>query len=756
MASNALVQIMIKAVDQASNVINQVQDSMNQMESSMQRAEKASYAMLAMVTAAAAGLGAFIKIGFGANTTLEQQRQKWTTLTGSIEEADGVLDQFTVMQQKSPFSNASIDAYVTSMYGLGYSVNDAMFQYEGLGNVASAYGLTEEQLRRAVLATTQIFSKGKLVRQEMNQMAEAGIPIVAELADMMGVSADKVYEMSENGEITNDTMEKLFTHMNTKYAGSMEGFSNTLSGAWGRAKEAFESFAGSLTAPLYEKVSAWLIPLIDKFEAFSGKIFALRTDAAGMAQAIIGMFPPQVLATIMAITGAIMVGLIPALYAIAGGILAATAPIIPFLAIGAALGLLAYHIMSNWQTFAPFFSGIFNTVKTYAEGFKNAFMAAFESLKGSMSGTWEAIKMAFMSIVPILQLIGTAFVVALTLILSVFNGIVAAIGPFIAAFANLLAFFGHLISAIVKLFTGDLKGAWESLNKAGHAIIDAMKAAWEGLKAFFVNFANTVGQIFLAFGVDIKQKMTDAFNKAKDAVVKFTSEAGAKIKEFSSKAAQWFSEMGQKIKSTVTEMWNNVKAAFADGIASGLAYLAGAVGDFMQAGRDLVLGLAKGIANAMGDAVAAIGKVASSVIEKGKAMFKTKSPSRVFMGIGNDVVDGQTIGMLDRMKSAQNAIAKVGKGVINVATGIASQAFQEYENVRYAMDGDMQLKAPKTEQTVRHEMEFGKLEIDLSGDYSGFSDKDKQNLIKEVAAKVGENFDNSKLRQQVRRVGRKT
>ena len=56
------------------------------------------------------------------------------------------------------------------------------------------------------------------------------------------------------------------------------------------------------------------------------------------------------------IAGAIMIGLVPALYAMAAGIWAAFAPLIPFLAVGAALGYLVYLLIER-------FGGLDNTLK---------------------------------------------------------------------------------------------------------------------------------------------------------------------------------------------------------------------------------------------------------------------------------------------------------------------------------------------------------------------------------------------------------
>lgn len=579
MAGSMDVTIIMRAIDQASSVINNVRDSLTGTEGAMTRAAAGSAALATGLAAIGAAMGAVVAAGFVQNSNLEAQQIKWTQLTGSTEGAAEAQAMFRKIQQESPFDNASIDQFITQMYGMGMSLDDAAAAYSATGNSAAAYGLNQEQLNRYLTAMTQAYGKGKLQAEEMNQMTEAGIPITSILGDMMGKTSGEIREMGANGEITREIMDQAFLYMDKKYGGSMVAFSNTWTGMLGRGKEALMTFAGLLTADLFAGAKTMLAPLVDGFENFNNKMIELQASGESVAGTLLKMIPESAHIKIAMVTGAIVVGLVPALYSVAAGVWAAMAPLIPFLAIGAALGALAFTIYKNWGTFKPFFVGIFNAVRPVVENFANVFKSSFQTLMSYVRPIWEQIKQLMVSLTPILQLVGVALGIFLTIAAATFNGIIAAIGPFISAFIAIVDVVANVVGAIIKYLSGDMVGAQKAWERAVQSTKAVVVGVWNAIKNFTVAFVNTILGVLRGMGANVPATVGQAFNKAKTAavnawnVMKAAIIAGVavivtSVVSFGSKVVSTISSAFNKAQSVAKAVWSAIKSVITSAISN--------------------------------------------------------------------------------------------------------------------------------------------------------------------------------------------
>lgn len=82
----------------------------------------------------------------------------------------------------------------------------------------------------------------------------------------------------------------------------------------------------------------------------------------------------------------------------------------------------------------------------------------------------------------------------------------------------------------------------------------------------------------------------------------------------------------------------------------------GFIGDMIQAGKDLIGGIVKGIASKFGDVRAKINELASMIPDWAKKILGIKSPSRVFMAIGRDTVRGLEVGIDKRRVNAKKSV----------------------------------------------------------------------------------------------------
>ena len=141
----------------------------------------------------------------------------------------------------------------------------------------------------------------------------------------------------------------------------------------------------------------------------------------------------------------------------------------------------------------------------------------------------------------------------------------------------------------------------------------------------------------------------------------------------------------QKIKDLLTELFGKID--FKPGDFSAFDALIKAIDnaferarlwiktkdDAVQAGIDIITGLAQGIKSALSEPIEAIREVATNLIEQFKAMLGIASPSKVFIALGGFIIAGLVIGL------------KGGLGdVLDIIKGIAGKIAGFFQNIDWS------------------------------------------------------------------------
>ena len=185
-------------------------------------------------------------VGINYNAQMEQYRTMFTTLTGSAEEADRVIQQLQADAQKSPFDSASLIQANQYLISAGVSADEARTMINSLGDAVSATGGGSAELERMAQNLQQIKNVGKASSQDIKQFANAGINIYGLLAESTGKSIEQVKEM----DVTYEELTKAFQMASSeggKYYGAMEAQGQTLNGSLSATKESIQMLLGSIT-----------------------------------------------------------------------------------------------------------------------------------------------------------------------------------------------------------------------------------------------------------------------------------------------------------------------------------------------------------------------------------------------------------------------------------------------------------------------------------------------------------------------------
>lgn len=193
---------------------------------------------------------------FDYSARLEQTRIAFSTLLGGVVPATQHLKELQKFALETPFEFEGLVDASRRMQAMGFSAKQVIPILTDVGNAVAAIGGNREVLDRVILALSQMQAKGKVTAQEMNQLAETGIPAWRILAEAMGKSTSEVMKLSENGEISSkvflDAFRK-FSQMN--FGDMMEKQSHTFQGAMSNITDTLLQTASTAFEPLFKKIS---------------------------------------------------------------------------------------------------------------------------------------------------------------------------------------------------------------------------------------------------------------------------------------------------------------------------------------------------------------------------------------------------------------------------------------------------------------------------------------------------------------------
>lgn len=372
--------------------IKEAQNKLEGLKSRMAAAEASSKKLaagLAVIGAAlmAAGLKSIKMAG-----DLEQTRIAFTTMLGSAEKADAFIKQLYDFAAKTPFDFEGLANASRNLMAFGFQAEQIIPMMESIGNAVSGLGGGAAEIDRVVRALGQMQAKGKLASQEMMQLTELGIPAWDMLAEKMGMTTAQVMDQVSKGAVSSAAaIEAVLQGMNERFPDMMEKQSQTLLGIWSNFEDNISQIMTKIGEDLIETFSlkGKLKAIVESLDRLSELI-----GEEGLRGALDQMSTVAKTA-IVSIAGAITAALIPAFVALGAAIWAAMAPLLPFMAVGAAVAALAYLIYKAW---ASNMGGIQDKIKATAMYLSANFqtsiaivIAAFNTLKAVVFRILESI-----------------------------------------------------------------------------------------------------------------------------------------------------------------------------------------------------------------------------------------------------------------------------------------------------------------------------------------------------------------------------
>ena len=679
---NNLYEFIIKAKDEASKTFKTVQknfgsmaDDYNKRNAQMIDQSKKFALGLGVVGVAAAGLAG--KMALDAAENIRTQKT------------------FASLGDSIGLTTKSMNAMRKSTNGL-VSDNDLMLS----GNKLMAMGLatSEDEMTKVMNTATRLGqAMGTGPTQSMEDfalmLANQSIPRL----DTFGISSGRVRErinelMAANAGMTRETAFMTATMEEAeKSLVKLGDFVPTASERIGQMQVK--------TANLAQRFGEMLLPVL---EAAIPVLESLVNGLEMMINLDWGKWLQENQVLLGAVAGVITAMLVPAILSAAAAGVAFVISWAPVLALAGAIGAAIIALKIGWE---------------------NDFMG----MRSATIGLWTAVMDAFgwieRNILPSMQQVFgelntsfTQFEQVVTMFTehigmnwdNIYSKTDEVFGLLETLFGNYWKGMGGIVTFYTSLMTGDVSGAFDSMQTMIDSSMGNIKAVIETTWGFIADYMNSVvpglgdtvniGFQFIYDTISsILGSVYEFFVNTFESIIGFFENVWVRLVEGAQGGAQG-------VLTAIGQMLVDVIKAFTDLPAQAVGW-----------GRDMVMGFADGIANAAGAAAQAAANMAQSAMSSVTGMLGINSPSRVFMQYGEWTGEGLANGMrasldmvrgagLETAMAAASPMEEVGRGARTAVSGSSSPTNNQNNNVVINITGGAESSPAEIARAVKAEL----------------------------------------------------
>lgn len=150
---------------------------------------------------------------YNAGVDMEQTRIAFSTFLGDVEKGNKLIADLNQFANVTPFENDETIKAGRSLLAANIEASKVVGTLRMIGDVASG---TKVPLTEMTSIYAKAMNKGRIQAEELNQLAERGVPILNTFSKMFGVTTGEVMKMGEKGLLTSDLLTKAFDVMTSK------------------------------------------------------------------------------------------------------------------------------------------------------------------------------------------------------------------------------------------------------------------------------------------------------------------------------------------------------------------------------------------------------------------------------------------------------------------------------------------------------------------------------------------------------------
>jgi tape measure domain-containing protein len=206
------------------------------------------------------------------NSNLQQTNIAFSTMMGSADRANQHLKDLYDFALKTPFEFPELIAASRRFQGMGFAAERIIPILTDVGNAVAAVGGNSETLNAVVLQMSQIEAKGHTMAQDLNALANNGVPVWQILSEAIGKTTAETIKLSEQGQISSKVFFEAFHRFSAaNYGGMMDKQSRTFMGAISNIKQSVMNLGSQVLTPTFNMIGDKLNVMQDDLANNEGK-----------------------------------------------------------------------------------------------------------------------------------------------------------------------------------------------------------------------------------------------------------------------------------------------------------------------------------------------------------------------------------------------------------------------------------------------------------------------------------------------------
>lgn len=394
---------------------------------------------------------------------MEMMTTQFEVMLGSADKANEMMNQLRKFSAETPFALGDLAKGTQVLLSFGVAEEKVIDTMRMLGDTA---GGNAEKLNGLILAYGKVQTKGKASMEEINMMAERGLPIIGVLTKQLGVTEKQFFKMVSAGKIGRDEVTKAFKTMTSEggmFFRGMQKQAETAIGMWSTLKD-------NITLAL-AGIGAKVLPTL---KGVMGQVTEMiQGSLGGVIESLVSGLMPLV-KTIFSVLGGLMDTLLPifnALFRFLSPIFGMLDAVIQLVMVftkalseelGTALEDLAdmfvplfKQISHTLQSLVPILSPILKILAKFIVLFlKMKFIVNI--LVGKL--LLKAFTLLLRLLRPLLKLLSKFLVPVLEFILKIFEDIITfvekAIGQLISGIIKVITFVFDIVNGVIEAING--------------------------------------------------------------------------------------------------------------------------------------------------------------------------------------------------------------------------------------------------------------------------------------------------------------
>lgn len=192
------------------------------------------------------GMGTLLNSIVQVRGQFQQLEIAFETMLGSSAKAKNLMNQLVDTAAKTPFDLLGVASSAKQLLAYGVAAEDVNDTLIRLGNIASGLSIPLQDI--AYLYGTTM-TQGRLYAQDLNQFTGRGIPMVKELAKILGVAENQVKAFVSEGKVGFPEVQKVIQNLTNEggmFFNLMEKQSESLTGMIANLGDAWDSALNKL------------------------------------------------------------------------------------------------------------------------------------------------------------------------------------------------------------------------------------------------------------------------------------------------------------------------------------------------------------------------------------------------------------------------------------------------------------------------------------------------------------------------------